>query len=347
MRARDGILVAALVLAACDDEAPSAVAGSTAVDSGVSWDGAVTSTAPDASATVPRWEVRSPLPEPIQETAVVALRGRVWVIGGLTKEGTSSRTVHVYDPAADAWATTAPLPVALHHANAAVVGDRLFVVGSLMGAGFAADGSTFAYDPDANAWAPRARMPVGTERGSSMIGVVGTRIVVAGGLRGGNAVADVSAYDTASDAWVALPSLPAPRDHGVGAAYGTIVLAIGGRAASLAGHTSRVDALDLAAAEPAWTPRAPMPTSRAGAAIAASPSGLVVLGGEGNAASPIGMFDEVERYDPASDAWTALPRLPSPRHGTGAATVGDVVVVPGGGDRQGLAPVAAVDALRL
>lgn len=43
------------------------------------------------------------------------------------------------------------------------------------------------------------------------------------------------------------------------------------------------------------------------------------------------MFAEAWSYDPATDRWSPLPALPTPRHGLGAATVGDQVHVFGGG----------------
>jgi len=53
---------------------------------------------------------------------------------------------------------------------------------------------------------------------------------------------------------------------------------------------------------------------------------VLVLGGEGSA----GTFKENEAYDPATDSWTALAHLPTPRHGRGVALVNDTVYVPAG-----------------
>ncbi len=47
------------------------------------------------------------------------------------------------------------------------------------------------------------------------------------------------------------------------------------------------------------------------------------------------VFADAWVYDPASDRWSALPPLPTPRHGLGAATVGDRIHVFGGGTRVG------------
>src|SRR5439155_3606283 len=114
--------------------------------------------------------------------------------------------------------------------------------------------------------------------------------------------------------------LPAPRDHGVGAVVGTTFYAIGGRDSSPAAHLPRVDGFDLAAG--AWSARAPLPTSRGGAAAGVLDGTILVAGGEGNAGSPNGVFAAFERYDAATDQWSALPPMRPPRHRTGGAVVG-------------------------
>jgi N-acetylneuraminic acid mutarotase len=237
------------------------------------------------------------------------------------------------------------LPRPLHHVNAAVAGGKIWVVGALEGPSFVAVGDTLVFDPATAAWSARATMPPGTERGSSFVAAIGDVVYVAGGLRGGVAVADFSAYDAARDVWTSLPALPAARDHGVGVAVGTVFLAIGGRDGAISAHTRRVDAFDPATS--AWTARAPMPTSRAGFAAAVARDRVAVAGGEGNAWAASGVFQEVELYDPAMDTWTSLASMRTPRHGTGAAAVGDVVYVPGGATVQALGATAVTEALSL
>jgi N-acetylneuraminic acid mutarotase len=329
-------LVLALFLAACGDDATSPAAPSGG--------------APDASANPPvpppsmpgGWSARASLPIPKQELAVVAVGERVYVLGGLDASGRSLADVSVYDARADAWTAVTPLPEPLHHINAAVVDGRIFVAGALRGGAFTAVGTTLVYDPGTNQWAPRASMPAGTERGSSFVASIGTKIYVAGGLRGGS-VADFSEYDTVANQWAALPALPMGRDHGMGAAVQGLFYAIGGRSAGIGGHTTRVDLYDPVAR--AWSSRAPMPTSRGGGAVAVAKGRIVIMSGEGDGRRPSGVFPETEAYDPASDSWSALPVMPTPRHGTGAATVADVVIVPGGGTEQALGPSAVVEAL--
>ena len=55
----------------------------------------------------------------------------------------------------------------------------------------------------------------------------------------------------------------------------------------------------------------------------------------GGPASPRGVFPQVEAYDPASDTWTLVDTMPTPRHGFSAVPVGDRLYLPGGSTRQG------------
>ena len=66
---------------------------------------------------------------------------------------------------------------------------------------------------------------------------------------------------------------------------------------------------------------------------------LYALGGEGNAASQSGVFPQVEAYDARADRWESLAPMPTPRHGIGAAVVGDRIWVPGGATLQGFGAV--------
>ena len=293
--------------------------------------------APDASA--PAWSSRRSMPLPQQETAVVELGGKAYVIGGLTTGGRVLADVSVYDPEADAWSASRALPEPLHHVNAVVVSGRIWIAGGLRGGDFAATGAVLVYDPIDDTWTAKTSMRAGTERGSSFIAAIGDDVYVAGGLRGGS-VSDFARYDTRADAWEDLPPMPAPLDHGAGAANGGLFYAFGGRSGT---HTSAVSAFDPGTQR--WSPRAPMPTSRAGFGLAVRAGRAVLVGGEGNAASPIGMFDDTEVYDFSADTWSVLPPMKTPRHGMGAASVAGVVLVPGGGIAQGLAATDVVEAL--
>jgi N-acetylneuraminic acid mutarotase len=327
-----------LSLVLCGCGATEETSTSTAISTTGAGGGTSSSSTVGSGGAGPRgWQSLAPLPSPRQECAVVALNGEVYVIGGFDEVATMVADVAVYTPATDSWRSVAPLPAPRHHANAAALDGRIYVVGSLT-TDFAARGEVYVYDPGMDAWTEGTAMPAGTERGGSAVAVLDGTIYVAGGFRGGS-VADFSAYDIRGGVWSTLSSLPAPRDHLVAGSIGGSFYAIGGRDGSITGIDGRVDAFDPAAG---WSQVAPMLTPRGGCAAATANERVFVFGGEGNTASPTGVFPELESYAP--DAWTALEPMPTPRHGTGAAEVDGIIYVPGGATTQAFGAVATHEA---
>ena len=300
----------------------------------------------DAGPDDPRWEALADLPSgPVQETAVVVLDEKLHVIGGIHGDRGTVADVLIYDPAGDDWSEGVPLPMAVHHANAAVVDGRIVVAGALQ-ANFAPVASVWSWAPGEEAWAEGAPMPGGLVRGASAVGAAGGRVIVAGGL-GPGSIDTVLAYDPAQDEWdTELPPLPARLDHGTGQVVDGVLYVIGGRTDGIGEVTGAVYALDLEAG--AWEERAPMPTPRGGIGSGVVDGTIIVVGGEGNPApGSRGVYPQAERYDPAADAWSALPDMRTPRHGTGAAGIGGALYVPGGADQQAFGSVATHEVLRL
>jgi N-acetylneuraminic acid mutarotase len=284
----------------------------------------------------PGWRAGASLPSPQQECGVVALDGRVFVIGGYDASITMVDTVVAYDPEADAWEAMAPLPVPLHHPNVAVLDGRIHVAGAL-GVGFLDMPVHYAWDPAADAWEPRAELPDDRSVGASGAAVIDGRLHLVGGLRSNRAVALHSVYDPATDAWEALPDAPSARDHLAAGAVGGKLVVTAGRTRDLGAFVPQTEIWEEGVG---WSEGAPIPTPRGGVAAAVGPDGeLHVLGGEGSDTYRDGVFPDHERYDPLTDTWTAEGALASPRHGTGAAWIGDTLWLPGG------APVQAFGAV--
>ncbi len=283
----------------------------------------------------------------IQETGVAAVDGKVYVVGGFTDSLALSEAVHVYDTTAGSWSQAAPLPLAIHHANVAATSDALYVLGGMQlnGFSFASIGDSFVYSPQNDSWTSLPSIPQGFERGSAAVGVLGNRIVLAGGL-GDDPVASVIAFNLDTETWETdLPSLPTPTDHHVGAVVGDVLYAIGGRTGGISTIKDTVVSLSLGA--DAWQERAALPTARGGAAVGVVGGRILVVGGEGNPDEVSGVFSEAELYDPSTDSWTPLPDMEVPRHGMGAAGIGDTLYVPGGATTEGFGAVATSEMYRL
>jgi N-acetylneuraminic acid mutarotase len=170
---------------------------------------------------------------------------------------------------------------------------------------------------------------------------------IGGNGQSGASVTDHTVYDPAANMWSELAPLPSARNHLAAVSLGGYVYAVGGRSdGGGTVNTGELDRYDPARNE--WDVLAPMPTARSGIGAAVFGGRIVVMGGEVNFDNPpTNVFVEVEVYDPATDRWSSLQPMAVPRHGIGAATVGDVVYVPGGATSAGFAATAYSDALRI
>jgi len=310
-----------------------------AAPDGPAGDGPVQGTCDD---TAP-WAAAPPLAiGATQETAVVAVDGKVYILGGFNGL-TITQAVQIFDTATCTYSAGPELPLAVHHINAAVVDGTIVVGGALQGGNFTAIGDTWTWNPATDAaWAIRTSMPAGTQRGAGVAGAIDGKLYVAGGLRAGNALTDVSVYDLALDTWSAEPAMPAPRDHACGGVIGGKLYVAGGRMAAI---PSTVNTTFEFTPGGTWDTRATMPTGRGGTACGVIGDRLIIVGGEGNPNAGSGVFPEVEAYTAGTDTWSTLEPMPTPRHGMGAAVSGDRLYVPGGADTQGFGAVATHEVL--
>ena len=293
----------------------------------------------------PGWTAAPPvLGGPVQETAAVALDGKIYVIGGFDATPAIVDKVRVFDTATCAWSEGPPLPRPVHHANAAVLAGTIYVLGAMV-EGFTAIGDVWAFTPGTDAtWRTRASMPAGSQRGSAVTGAIGGLIYLAGGLRNG-AIAQLSSYEPAIDTWTTnLPQLPQSNDHGCGGVVRGKLYVTGGRMGTVSSNSGMVFEYTPGGG---WVTRAPMLTARGGTACGVVGDRIIGAGGEGNTASPLGVFSQVELYDPDLNRWTNQPPMTTPRHGMGAAVWNDVLYVPGGASRQIFNAVDTHEVLRL
>lgn len=278
------------------------------------------------------WLPRAAPAVPRQEVGVAETSGMVYVLGGFTRAGEVVTTGEAYDPATDTWGPIPPVPVPVHHPGTAALAGRVYLIGGLAGVAFEPVAGAYAYDPGALDWRTLAALPA--PRGALALAALDGLLYAVGGVRDGRSVGDLAAYDPAADAWTELPPMPTPRDHLTVGVVGGRLYAVGGRDTGVTLRLAAVEEYDPRARR--WRRGlAPLPTPRSGIAGTVVAGRLLVFGGEGNPDDPLGMFEQTEAYDPESDTWARLAPMPVPRHGTGAATVGDAALVPAGATRQG------------
>jgi N-acetylneuraminic acid mutarotase len=193
------------------------------------------------------------------------------------------------------------------------------------------------------AWVPAGTMP---SRQCETVGVsLGDRLhLITGRAPKGEAngqwndQGDIDAHAVflpAENRWETLRPCPMARNSAAGAVLDGAIWVAGGRTVS-GGGTGRLDRYDPV--EDRWDTLAPIPRSEAanqqvggGLAMAAVSGRLVAFGGEWFQRPGGGVFRETWIYDPATDVWGAGPDMRTPRHGLGAAAIGDAVYAIAGG----------------
>ena len=284
------------------------------------------------------WKPLPPLPTPRQEVGVAGDDTHVYVIGGILAGGSATGVVDRLDVANEMWEPVPALPddVRVHHVGAASAEGTIFAIGGL-NAAFRGVKTVFAYNPNSNAWTRKADLP--RVRGAMGVAAIDDKIYAAGGQDGGASVADFTVYLVHEDRWETLPAMPTARNHLAAASAEGIFYAVGGRDGRLFG---KLEAFNPQTSR--WLELAPMPTARGGIAAAVARDCIFVFGGEGNGEDPNGIFPQVEGYDLCRNEWASDELMPNPRHGIGAATVGESLYIPGGSPTEGFGVTEVADA---
>jgi N-acetylneuraminic acid mutarotase len=246
------------------------------------------------------------LPQPSEEYTNVVVNNVLYLIGGnaavLTPgaKPTHPARVMAYDLAGDKWTEKKQVPFFADHMTAATANGKIYVFGGSGAMTQEAPSATldtaWEYDPAADTWKPIAKLSAKRTAGSAA--EVGGKIYFIGGS------ADLTAPDG--------------RTQNAGFVVGTN------------------ESFDPATNQ--WTAHKPMPTPRNHAAIGVVGGKIYVIGGRITANNIGGLtasnVDVVEEYNPATDSWRAMNRMPTPRSGQGWTTYQDKIYVAGGEHRD-------------
>lgn len=240
--------------------------------------------------------------------ASVAWLGQVFVIG--TDES------HRYDPAAGVWQSLPPLGLAREGHAVAPDGGVLRVLGGLGTARchkrtVLASTETLRHTGDSGGWKWQSGPRMPAARGWASFGVLGGCLYVAGGYghgSGGVGIRSAARLALGSGEWVDLPPLPSARWGSLSAVQGGCFFVIGGF--ENARHLASVDRLDPArgGARGTWESLAPMENPGGGSdGAAVAVAGTVFVFG-GNGGDYNGGTGTWEKYDVASNTWSAAAR---------------------------------------
>jgi N-acetylneuraminic acid mutarotase len=270
------------------------------------------------------WIPLAPVITPRQEVAVAAAGGKLYLIGGIAAT-TILSSVEEFDPMSGRWRLVAPLPEALHHTAAATIGDSIYVTGGYRTFFFDPTNRAYRYDTTLDQWTRIADLP--SARGAHASVAIDGKIYVVGGAQTPH---ELLVFDPQSGTWSALASMPTGREHLAAVAFEGKLYVGGGR---LRGNSAAFERYDPATNT--WTSLPPLPTARSGIAAAVLDGRIHVFGGEDNPATPTGVFEQNESYDPVTNSWRTDEPMRLPRHGIGAATIDGRVHIPAGAPVQG------------
>lgn len=284
-------------------------------------------------ATLPRWEVRTPLPAPRSRLATATLADRIYVLGGEGPGGATAADLHVYDLRVNEWNALAPLPLPLANAAAVALRDHLYVAG---GSHNAADGAAtisdklLVYRIAEDEWEDGGTLP-GPLAGAVLVSY-GQAIYLLGGWDGTTVRDEIwrlpvnRTEGQARANWELVARLDLPRAFFGATVVGDDLYVAGG----YDGTQELGDAAVYNLAEGVWLELPPLSTPRGGLSLVYDGLAVVALGG-GLTYS----IDNHERYDPATGVWS---NFPSPiqgqwRHLAAAASDGRLHLIGGwGGD---------------
>jgi len=231
-----------------------------------------------------------------------------------------------------AWQVRHALVKAVQQMSAAVLDGKVWVAGGLT-TSTKATAVTQIYDPASDAWQAGPSLPEAVDH--AMLVSYRDQLVLIGGfvMRGGDSVpsAQMLFYDDSIGHWRKGPMLRHARAAAAAAVVGDKIVVVGGRtgAEQLVRETEVYDGK-------AWHEGAAIPVPGDHLAAASDRNFLYAVGGRKFTASK--NTNVVQRYEPATDRWTALPPLPERLSGVGAAVIGGRLLVTSGENTTTVVP---------
>lgn len=247
----------------------------------------------------------------------------------------------VYDPSTNTWQALASTPERWSEAAVATDGSSIFVAGGYhttdAGQQIFSDDSVWQYNVASGQWLALPSLPAARAVGA-MVDLNGQLHYFGGSDINRNDVTDhwVLDLNQANPQWTVSTPLPVAFNRMGGVVLDGKIYAVGGQTGfdSTGVPESNVYVWDPANPS-AWTTAAslPEPHSHIEASTVVVNNQIVVVGGD----SSVGTFlDNVDAYDPATNAWTELTPLPLPRLSPAVSAIGDQIIVTGGYDYSGL-----------
>ena len=241
-------------------------------------------------------------------------------------------------PSSVSWKTMAPSPIGRAESVGVAANGKLYVMGGfyLQGSAIKAYARCDVFDPAANTWTRIADMPEPFTHASGTFD--GRSIWFVGGYVGnhpGGGTTRVWKYDTVANKWSRGPDLPVARGAGASAMVGRTIYFFGGMNQSRTADTTDHFALNLDNQGAGWVRKASLLKARNHVSAAALDGKVYVIGGQRSQEQGQVAYNNVERYDPATNRWTPVANLPAVRsHTTGGTFTMDGRIIVVGGESK-------------
>ena len=233
------------------------------------------------------------------------------------------------------WTTGTPMPTPREGAMTGTIGTRVYVIGG-------ANNSTVlnvneVYDTVAGSWTTAAPMP--TARWNAASAVVNNILYVMGGGGVGTQLNTVEAYDPSSNTWTTKAPMPITDQGMYAAVVSNIIYTIGGCCQS--GGVRLANVLSYDPSKNVWAVLAPLKVGKSQSAVGFLNSTIISAGG---LLSNSSATTDNEGYNIASNTWSPLPALPTPRQAGCFETAGNTLYFAAGHSIGNGNPLATMDA---
>ncbi len=280
---------------------------------------------------IAHWQSLASMPTARTDLAAVfGADGRLYAIGGYG-EGGITGAVEAYTPATNSWTTVAPLPTPREGLMAVLGHDGLiYAIGDYNDAlGERHSAVVEVYSSATNTWSAGPSLVKGRFHASAVVAPSG-RIYVMGGQGPNQIYASVESYTPGDSAWALEPFVMTNARHRFGAGLGS-----DGQIHAFGGMNEFDDQLatnEAAAPGSGWNTRSDLPLTQMFFATAAFRGRIYAFGGEQLASNGTEYaMNAVTVYDPATNAWTDGPSMPTAHFAHAAATGPDGLIYVVGG----------------
>ena len=288
------------------------------------------------------WTTKKPMPTARGGLGVAVVNGKIYAIGG-SNDDVQLAVNEEYNPVTDTWTTKASMPTARSGFAIAVYQSKIYCIGGTTGdsdnfvSGFT--GVTEVYDSATDKWETKESMP--TPRADLCANFVNGKIYCIGGKKYWGTdpfyqeLNATEVYDPAKNSWTTKSPMPIPVLGASSAVLDGKIYIIGGSRHFQAGwDLSTVASNQVYDPEAdSWSTRTGLPTAESYAAAEAAsgvtaPKKIYFVGGSNQT-----NYSEVTyAYDAASNDWSTVSSMLTPRVYLALAVVDDILYAIGGWD---------------